>query len=85
MQPVRCDTWGGFIFVNLDPGAGSLKDYLGMIPLHLDPYHFEEYEIDLDLTLEVDCNWKTCVDAFNEAYHVQGTHPEMPPPSPGSF
>ena len=30
-----------------------------------------------DVTLEIDCNWKTCVDAFNEAYHVRATHPEL--------
>jgi len=29
-----------------------------------------------DVTIEVDCNWKTSVDAFNEAYHIAGTHPD---------
>ncbi|HYC21270.1 MAG TPA: aromatic ring-hydroxylating dioxygenase subunit alpha [Candidatus Bathyarchaeia archaeon] len=77
LRPVRCDTWGGFVWINLDPGAGSLADYLGMIPEHLDPYHFEEQSIVNDITIEVDCNWKTCVDAFNEAYHVQSTHPGL--------
>ena len=26
--------------------------------------------------IEIDCNWKTSVDAFNEAYHVAATHPQ---------
>jgi hypothetical protein len=29
-----------------------------------------------DVTLEIECNWKTSVDAFNEAYHVAATHPQ---------
>ena len=45
LRPVRCDTWGGFVWINLDPDAGSLAGYLGMIPEHLDPYHFEEQSI----------------------------------------
>ena len=77
LRPVRCDTWGGFVFVSMDPEAPPLLDHLGVIPDHLDAYHFEEQSIFQDVTLEIDCNWKTCVDAFNEAYHVQTTHPDM--------
>ena len=29
-----------------------------------------------DVTVEIGCNWKTSVDAFNEAYHIAGTHPD---------
>jgi phenylpropionate dioxygenase-like ring-hydroxylating dioxygenase large terminal subunit len=61
----------------MDPAAEPLAEYLGVIPDHLAPYHFEEHALVDDVTLEIDCNWKTCVDAFNEAYHVQGTHPEL--------
>jgi phenylpropionate dioxygenase-like ring-hydroxylating dioxygenase large terminal subunit len=74
LQPVRCDTWAGFVFVNLDPDAEPLRDYLGVVPAHLDPYHFEEWKIAYDATIEIDCNWKTSVDAFNEAYHLAATH-----------
>lgn len=74
LRPVRCETWGGLVWVNLDPDAGSLLDYLGVIPEHLDPYHFDEWTIANDVTLEVPCNWKTSVDAFNEAYHIMATH-----------
>jgi phenylpropionate dioxygenase-like ring-hydroxylating dioxygenase large terminal subunit len=74
LRPVLCEEWAGFVFVNLDPGAAPLADYLGVIPEHLDPYHFEDWKIAYDCTIEIECNWKTCVDAFNEAYHLAATH-----------
>jgi len=76
LTPVRCDTWGGFVWVNLDPDAISLREYLEVIPEHLDPYHFEEMKILNDFTVEVACNWKTSMDAFHESYHIFGTHPD---------
>jgi phenylpropionate dioxygenase-like ring-hydroxylating dioxygenase large terminal subunit len=76
LSPVRCERWGGFVWVNLDPGAVPLREYLGVLPAHLDPYHFEEMQILDDVTVEIPCNWKTSVDAFNEAYHIAGTHPD---------
>jgi phenylpropionate dioxygenase-like ring-hydroxylating dioxygenase large terminal subunit len=74
---VTCDTWGGFVWVNLAPDPEPLRDFLGVLPRHLDPYHFEQQSVMNDLTIEIDCNWKTCVDAFNESYHVQATHPGL--------
>ena len=74
LQPVRVDTWAGFVFINLDPDAEPLQDYLGIIPQHLDPYHFDDWKVSFDATIEIECNWKTCVDAFNEAYHLSATH-----------
>ncbi|MAG31361.1 MAG: (2Fe-2S)-binding protein [Deltaproteobacteria bacterium] len=71
---VLCDTWAGFVFVNLDPEAESLHEYLGIIPEHLGPYRFEDWKISYDCTVEIECNWKACVDAFNEAYHLAATH-----------
>ena len=76
LKPVRCETWGGFVWLNLDPQARPLRDYLGIIPDHLDPYHFEEMQLLDHVTIEVSCNWKTSVDAFNEPYHMAGTHPD---------
>ena len=76
LRPVRCELWGGFVWLNLEPDAEPLVEFLGVIPEHLDPYHFEEMKILDDHTVEVDCNWKTSVDAFNEAYHIAGTHPD---------
>ena len=74
LRPVRCDTWAGFVFVCLDPEAMPLHEYLGVIPEHLDPYHFDDWKVTFDATIEIECNWKTSVDAFNEAYHLAATH-----------
>ena len=63
LRPVRCERWGGFVFINLNPDAEPLHEYLGEIPEHLDPYHFEEMKILDDWTVEIECNWKTSVDA----------------------
>lgn len=76
---VRCETWGGFVWVNLDPDAEPLRDYLGMIPAHLDPYHFEQMKVLDHLTVDVPCNWKSSIDAFNEPYHMAATHPDTLP------
>lgn len=79
LRPVRCETWGGFVFVCLDDAAPALHDYLGVLPGHLDAYHFEEMTPLDDWTIEIPCNWKTSLDAFNEAYHIAATHPDTLP------
>ena len=77
LKPVRVDSWGGFVFFTMNPDAPSLRDYLGEIPRHLDPYRFADQKLIEWKTIEWDCNWKTCVDAFNETYHVEAIHPEL--------
>ena len=72
-----CEAWGGWVWFSMNPDVEPLKDYLDMIPQHLDPYHFERMTLVNDVTVEWDVNWKTSVDAFNETYHVNGTHPQL--------
>jgi len=79
LTPVKVDTWGGFVFVNLDPNADPLLDYLDPIPQLLDAYHLDEMRFRGYQSTILPANWKAVVDAFNEAYHVQGTHPQILP------
>lgn len=74
---IKVTEWGSFVWYCLDPDAPPLTEFLGIIPQHLDPYHFERMAWKRDVTVEWDCNWKTSVDAFNETYHVQGIHPQL--------
>ncbi len=77
LKQVKVDSWGGFFWFSMNPDAEPLRDYLGVIPEHLDPYAFERMKLIDWKTIEWDCNWKASVDAFNETYHVQGIHPEL--------
>ncbi len=42
LHPVRLETWGGFLFVNFDPGAGPLSAYLGDLPERLASHRLDD-------------------------------------------
>ncbi len=77
LAEVRCECWGGFVFVNLDTDAEGLLEFLDPIPRLLAPFHLDRMRLRAALTTELPANWKVVVDAFNESYHVQGTHPQI--------
>ena len=74
---VQVGRWGGFVFVNMDPNCESFASFLGEVPERMATYRFEDLRFRSYRTILFDCNWKTAVDAFNEAYHPQGLHPQM--------
>ncbi len=79
LRTVRVETWGGFVFVNLDAGTEPLLEFLDPLPALLAPYRMDEMRLRAALTTVIDANWKAVVDAFNEGYHVQGLHRQILP------
>lgn len=77
LSPVRCDTWGGWVFVNMDLEAESLAGYLGDLPEHFAVWKPEERYIEAHVAKVMSCNWKLCQEAFMEAFHVINTHPQI--------
>jgi phenylpropionate dioxygenase-like ring-hydroxylating dioxygenase large terminal subunit len=77
LQPVRCELWGGFVFINMDLDAPPLLEYLDPIPSIFAPFQFEHMRYKWFKGTIVPCNWKTVLDGFLEAYHVPGTHPQI--------
>jgi Rieske 2Fe-2S family protein len=71
------DTWGGFVFVHLGSDPEPLREFLSPLPELLDPYHPERMRLTGKKATIVPANWKVVVDAFNEAYHIAATHPEL--------
>ena len=74
---VKVDTWGGWLWINLDPAAGSLRDYLEPAASMLDPYQLQNMRPRWRKWVVFDCNWKVAMEAFCETYHVNSTHPEF--------
>ncbi|MFU8816251.1 MAG: aromatic ring-hydroxylating oxygenase subunit alpha [Pseudomonadales bacterium] len=77
LTPVQCDTWGGWVFINMDLAAGPLGEFLGELPQHFAGWHPEARYIQAHVGKVMNCNWKLCQEAFMEALHVVTTHPQL--------
>ena len=73
---VSCDTWGGFVFINLDRDANPLKDYLEVLPEHFANWPLQDRYVVMHTEKVLPGNWKMCMEGFLEAFHVLATHPE---------
>ncbi|MEP5567901.1 MAG: SRPBCC family protein [Halioglobus sp.] len=76
LKTVRVEVWAGLVWLNFDPDAGSLAEYLGPIMSRLEPYRFEKMLLAQHQTVALDANWKTVRDNFLEQYHVDFIHPQ---------
>jgi phenylpropionate dioxygenase-like ring-hydroxylating dioxygenase large terminal subunit len=75
LAEVHCDTWAGFVFVNVDPGpVQSLKEFLGGYGEHFGGFDFAACDHGFTYHTTLNCNWKVASDAFAEAYHVDTIH-----------
>jgi phenylpropionate dioxygenase-like ring-hydroxylating dioxygenase large terminal subunit len=74
---VNVDTWGGWIWINMDPDCEPLRDYLEPAATMLDPFGLQNMRCKWRRWLHFDCNWKVAMEAFNETYHVATTHPQF--------
>jgi choline monooxygenase len=75
LVPVKAETWEKFVFVNLDPEAVPLRDFLGglvqrVAPLGVSKLHYFDTRV-----YDIHCNWKVFVDNFLDGgYHVPHLH-----------
>jgi phenylpropionate dioxygenase-like ring-hydroxylating dioxygenase large terminal subunit len=78
LHEVPVDAFAGFIFLNPDPQAAPLREYLGEEVYHLlEPYNIDQFTVVMDVQESIECNWKVVMDAFEEGYHINGIHPQL--------
>jgi phenylpropionate dioxygenase-like ring-hydroxylating dioxygenase large terminal subunit len=77
LQSVKAETWGGYVFVNMDPDCEPLAEFLGKVAPMLDPFQLDSMRYRWRQWLYFPWNWKVALEAFMEGYHVLGTHPQL--------
>ena len=74
LKPVRLETWGGFIFVNLDEDAGDLSTFMGDLPDQMNSYGCENLVTTRRWQYDLACNWKIFFENAMEEYHIPMVH-----------
>lgn len=79
LPEAKVGTWGGFVFINPDPDAAPLDEFLGDLPEHFRRWDLANRYIQGHVHKLINANWKIAQEAFSESYHVNGTHPQALP------
>jgi phenylpropionate dioxygenase-like ring-hydroxylating dioxygenase large terminal subunit len=78
LYPVGVETWGGFVFLHLTPGAAKpFTSQAGGVPERVRRYPLSELRIGHTIEYPVAANWKVLCENYNECYHCAGVHPEL--------
>ena len=70
----RTEVVDGFVFVNLDGSAASLKPVVADMSAALANYQLDRLVVGAVLEYECKFNWKIMVETFMECYHHIGPH-----------
>ncbi len=76
LLPVQAGFHEGFIFLNLDPGAQPLAQWLADLP-DLRRFRMPELQRGRRIEYEVHANWKLVCENYSECYHCPGAHPQL--------
>ena len=79
LPELRVGRWGGFVFVNFDPGCAPLDEHLAGLDAHFARWPLDRRWKQAHVARRMRANWKVVQEAFMEAFHVATTHPQLLP------
>jgi phenylpropionate dioxygenase-like ring-hydroxylating dioxygenase large terminal subunit len=78
LVPVALESWRGFLFVALEPGAHSVAEMMAPYEDEVAPYRFEDLRVMARVTLRPRAlNWKTIADNYSDHLHIAVGHPGL--------
>jgi carnitine monooxygenase subunit len=79
LDRVQVEEFGGFVYVNLDPGARPLAEQAPDLAADIDRWAPDVADLThaKRLTYDVRTNWKNVIDNFLECYHCHIAHKEF--------
>ena len=66
----------GFAFVSFEHQPPDFEEWLGDFEALHSPWGLQEWKTTRVREFEVNCNWKTFIEVFNEYYHLSMVHPD---------
>jgi len=70
-------TWAGFIFINPDQDCAPFADFIKDLASQFERWDLGKLYKQAHVAKIMPANWKIAQEAFCEAYHVNGTHPQI--------
>lgn len=77
LRPVRTDSWGPWVFVNLDDNCEPLTSALRELPSQTEKFHINGLKFYKRHDYFMECNWKVYIDNYLEGYHLPSVHPGL--------
>ncbi len=77
LTPVRVDSWGGFVYIDMRADGESLEEFLGDAGRVLKHFELEKMRYKWRQWVVYPANWKTSIEAFMEPYHTTTTHNQL--------
>ncbi len=75
LVPVKVDIWEQFVFINMDPKAAPLHEFLGALVKRVSPLGLTKLHYFTSKVYDIHCNWKVFVDNYLDGgYHVPHLH-----------
>ncbi len=75
LVPIKVESWEKFVFVNLDPEAAPLRDFLGGLVKRVAPLGVNKLYYFDTRVYDIHCNWKVFADNYLDGgYHVPHLH-----------
>lgn len=76
LRRIACQRFGKMIFVNFDPDAPSLLEWLGPLAHEWAEFQFDKVRLVDHYGWDLNSNWKIAMEANTEVYHVKSIHPQ---------
>ena len=74
LEPLQFGEWRGWMFVNFDPDAAPLDEFIAEYEKEFAFLQHEKTRLATKYVAELDCNWKFVVENLQDFYHVQVLH-----------
>ncbi len=77
LRPVRCESWRGALFVNIEGAAVPLAEHMAPVDACLEGWRSRDLAHGGCLDYDIAANWKHIHENFIDVYHKFAIHPAL--------